>query len=280
MSTLEQLSSVARELLPPPAVEPWISVLRPGIQLTPAADGDLVVGRFGGDPLMPPDAEWPTSPYTPLNLLLTLDLARFPGTGLGLPTDGLLTFFAASCGEMAGAVRYYPPESRPVKRETPEHANEFPFTRLDLTAVEHWTVPDPQHPYLSHIGNLVYEFEDENSPPEGTPEYDEYLNSESAMDRDEYFDATTPDAPSHLIGGYGRDVQYSADYAPTAEPVPVPTRDGPVDDTELPILLAQIDSDRRADIQWGDFGTALWTISREDMAARRFHNATHHWNCH
>lgn len=280
MTTPDQLIAIARELLPPPAVEPWISVLRPGVQLKPASEGDPIVGRFGGDPLMPEDAPWPTVPYAPLSHLLTLDLARFPGSGLELPFDGYLTFFAAANGEMAGAVRYYPPESKPVPRETPADANEFPFKQVELTAVEHWTVPDPKHSYLDHVANLIYTFEDDNCPPEGTPEYEEFMNTPTVFENEKYLDATTPASPSHLIGGYGRDVQYSADYAPTADPVPVPTADGPFEDTELPILLAQIDSDNEADIQWGDFGTAMWKISREDLAAHRFENATFHWNCY
>lgn len=280
MTTRDQLIAAAHKFLPPSAVEPWISLLRPGIQLKPASGDDPVVAHFGGDPLMHPDEPWPEVPYAVLSHLLTIDLARFPGAGLDLPTAGLLTFFAVSSGEMAGAVRYYPSTAELVVCQGPEEAREFPFERVALTAVERWTVPDPNHPYLRHVQDLIDIHEEENWPEEGTPEYDVFMDTPPVFENEEYLDATTPSSPSHLIGGYGRDVQYSADFAPTAKPVAVPTENGLVEDTELRVLLAQIDSDRTGDIQWGDFGTALWTISREDLAARRFENAEHFWNCH
>lgn len=280
MTTRDQLIAVAHEHLPPPAIDPWVSLLRPGLQLKPATGTQPIVGHFGGAARMPESEPWPPSDFH-LDHLLTLDLAALPDNGLDLPTDGHLVFFAATNGEMAAALRYYPAATVLSPRPAPDVDDSIPVEHIPLTAVECWTVPDPHHPYLAHIADLIDEHEWANAPAEGTVEYDDFLNTETPLDRDAYRNATVPpDSSVHLIGGYGRDIQYSADYAPTAQPVPVPTVDGAVADTELPILLAQIDSDSIAGIRWGDFGTALWTIDRADLAQRRFDKAMFHWNCH
>lgn len=44
-------------------------------------------------------------------------------------------------------------------------------------------------------------------------------------------------------------------------------------------LLAQIDSDREADLRWGDVGTPYWLIHPEDLAARDFGAARFTWQC-
>jgi uncharacterized protein YwqG len=45
------------------------------------------------------------------------------------------------------------------------------------------------------------------------------------------------------------------------------------------VLLAQIDSDARTGMGWGDGGRLYWLIGRDDLAAGRFDKATFTWQC-
>lgn len=46
------------------------------------------------------------------------------------------------------------------------------------------------------------------------------------------------------------------------------------------VLLAQLDSDRAANMMWGDVGRLYWMIRPEDLAALRFDQAMFTWQCH
>jgi uncharacterized protein YwqG len=43
------------------------------------------------------------------------------------------------------------------------------------------------------------------------------------------------------------------------------------------VLLAQIDSDSRSGMAWGDTGRLYWLIRSEDLAAGRFEKSTFTW---
>jgi hypothetical protein len=45
------------------------------------------------------------------------------------------------------------------------------------------------------------------------------------------------------------------------------------------VLLAQIDSDARTSMGWGDAGRLYWLIGRDDLAAGRFDKAAFTWQC-
>ena len=45
------------------------------------------------------------------------------------------------------------------------------------------------------------------------------------------------------------------------------------------VLLAQIDSDARTGMGWGDAGRLYWLIRRDDLAAGRFDRAAFTWQC-
>lgn len=75
-----------------------VAAARPGIRLVvdPNLDHEVVgASRLGGDPDLPPRAEWPRKDGAPLSFIGQLDLAevaRHDDEGL-LPRDGLLSFF-------------------------------------------------------------------------------------------------------------------------------------------------------------------------------------------
>jgi hypothetical protein len=268
-----RLEDIARRHLPPEMAEQWISLLRPGIRLSHAGEGDPVVGHLGGDPPLSPDEPWPEVDGRPLNHLLTLELAVLPRIDLDLPERGRLSFYCEGSSGESGLVRYQSEETTPPPRPTPAEISSHALTHVDVTAALFATAPDGGHSYLNHLV--------EDEPAEGTPEYEAYLEREEPIEaygfRDEVASA---EIPTHLIGGYGMDVQYTADYAPVSTPMTVPGPEGPIVDTELPVMLAQIDTDHAAGIGWGDMGTSLWVIDRADLAARRFDAVRFHWNCH
>lgn len=78
--------------------------------------------------------------------------------------------------------------------------------------------------------------------------------------------------PVHRIGGFGEGVQYEPEYAPDMAPLLAR-------ETELPVLLAQIDTDYEARIGWGDVGNSHWVIGRDALAARRFEEVELYWSC-
>ena len=44
-------------------------------------------------------------------------------------------------------------------------------------------------------------------------------------------------------------------------------------------LLAQVDTDDRAGMMWGDCGTVYWLSQREDLTCGRFTNTSFTWQC-
>lgn len=257
----DNLVDIGRSLLPAPIADRWLSLLRPGIRLKHATEADPVVGWLGGDPALPPEEPWPTDETgAPLHHLMSLDLAILLRIDFDLPAEGLLEFFCDGPSGSRGRVRYFPSASAPVPRAAPAGIGR-PFTRVDLTSVIELTSPDYDHSYLHAI------------------EADLGDDDIGVLDNDAFWELVdkTP-IPSHRVGGYGRDIQYAADYSPSSTPVEVPGPDGPRADTTLPLLLAQIDTDDAAGIGWGDVGTSLWTITREDLAARRFDDVGFGWS--
>lgn len=263
-TTTAEFAAIARRFMSEPQAAYWLSLLRPSIRLLHADPGDDVVGFIAGDPLGEPGEPWPTASHgEPLTHAMSLDLAALPKIGLGLPTSGLLQFFYFAAEQSDGLVRYRP--STVGLRAQAEPAD-FRFAAIPLTATIETTAPHGyDHPYVAWLRNAT----DDEDPPIYT---------------DAWAAAVGEAIPAryHLLGGYGIDVQYSADFAPSATPVPV--RDGATGDldpeTALPVLLAQIDTDLDAGIGWGDSGISHWTLSRADLAARRFDRIELSWSCY
>lgn len=60
MTSQIDLAAAAREHLPVDVADVWLSLLRPGIRLVAADDGDgPLVGHLGGEPELPDDLAWP-----------------------------------------------------------------------------------------------------------------------------------------------------------------------------------------------------------------------------
>lgn len=233
----------------------WAALAQPSIRLRHAGDGDPVVGHLAGSPRLPDRMPWPGADAgVPMTLLLTLDLAALPRTGLDLPDAGRLLFFSDGSGSGAGAVRYVPAGTGASPRPTPAGlgANAGPVA---VTAAVETTVPAENHPYLSGV-------------PHG------YFDAVAGFDAAD----SAIEVPTHRIGGYGDAVQYEADFAPSSRIPPLPG-DPDGDALDRPIMLAQIDTDYDAQIGWGDLGNSHWVIERGDLAARRFDRTDMFWSC-
>ncbi|MGK4579945.1 YwqG family protein [Kitasatospora sp. HPMI-4] len=275
-----ELTAVAHRHLPADIAEKWTALLRPCARLSTAPAGVVgpVVGRLGGEPELPPGAEWPLwEGNGPLSFVASIDCAALP-TGrldIPMPSDGTLLFFyfdgqlddgdalvlAGDRDSWAGArVVYVPAGVETVTRPTPEGLDPYPEVRLTarLTGSE----PGPWHPTVASAFG---------------PDVEDDL-------RDNFTDAVglTWDGPEHRIGGHPMSVQNPVEYE-----VAHAVLDGQAgwDTPELQaeaerwVLLAQIDSDSTAEMMWGDMGALYWLIRPADLAAKRFDRAVFTWQC-
>jgi Domain of unknown function (DUF1963) len=89
-------------------------------------------------------------------------------------------------------------------------------------------------------------------------------------------------SPHHRIGGYALPLQGPVE--PEGAQVLHPGKDeqdqaARQDVASQLVLLAQIDSDARTGMGWGDAGRLYWLLRRDDLEAGRFERATFTWQC-
>ncbi|WP_078969973.1 YwqG family protein [Streptomyces natalensis] len=279
------LRTLALRHLSPDAAERWLGLLRPGVRLAVAEDSDTVVGRLGGLPTLPADADWPTwEGHGPLSFIASIACAALPSDALDipLPDEGTLLFFyfdgqlddgdalvlAEDRDSWAGArVLYVPAGADTSQRAAPRVLEPYPV--VPLTARVTMTAAEPWHPQIR----------DAFAP--GAPlgqRYDHPVCAQEFLDALWEFDGTV----GHRIGGHPRPVQN-----PVEVEIAAAVLDGevPWDDPRLSdeaggwVLLAQFDSEHAADMMWGDCGALYWLIRPQDLAERRFERAVFTWQC-
>ncbi|KAA6213664.1 DUF1963 domain-containing protein [Streptomyces albofaciens JCM 4342] len=268
--TMSPPARLAAGLMPADAAERWTALLRPAVRLTRPDDrrGPLAgppVGYLGGRPELPDDVPWPVwEGNGPLTFVASLSLSALAGADLDipLPEDGTLLFFVSygpGQGDgvpglgpegQRGARVVYVPEGTPVAERRVPGGLEEPYPRVPLSAEPEMTWPDREEFWL---GDLVGA-----SPGDELPEW-----------ADAFDDALTDLMPEvwHRVGGYPIPIQGGLDCDFLGE-------DEDLDDW---VLLAQIDSDHRARMDWVHQGTLYWLISRADLAARNFAGARFTW---
>ncbi|WP_241825639.1 YwqG family protein [Micromonospora sp. CB01531] len=285
MTSQIDLAAAAREHLPADVADTWLSLLRPGIRLVPADDGDgPPVGYLGGEPELPDDLAWPVwEGHGPLSFIASVDCAVLPGvaTELGLPVDGRLLFFyfngqyddgkamvfASDPESQAGARVVYVPSGRAcTERATPEGIEPYKQVWLASRAVS--TAPSYDHPVLHDA------FGDG---------FSQVAKPEHPLRRREFCAAIScGEGPLHQLGGYACPVQGDVEYevAQAALGGSVDWRDQALaSEAGRWLLLAQFDSDSNANMMWGDVGMLYWLIRPDDLAARRFDRAMFTWQC-
>jgi uncharacterized protein YwqG len=280
------LALLARRHLPSAVADRWAALMRPGLHLRPAQSSEPSVGRLGGLPELPNDLAWPCWEDRPLDFVAAIDCGKLPSylLDIALPGSGSLLFFhrhprwddfdlvveTSAPETQAGAQVVYVPAGL-ATAERPVPAGAEPFGRVRLTADVVATGPDWEHPALAAA---VRELSDEDRAFMADP-----MNSDPfRMAMGEH--AT---GPQHRIGGYADPVQGSVevDVARVRLGGRVSYDDPALhEEAQRWILLAQIDTDKRAGMTWGDCGALYWLIRPDDLAARRFEATCFTWQCY
>jgi uncharacterized protein YwqG len=276
------LVRLARQQLPPVVAERWAGLLRPSFHLRAAGDDDAIVGQLGGVPVLPEGLAWPRwEGRGALAFIAEIDCGQLPSYALSLPRTGTLSFFGwdeqlggvmprPGTPEARGAARVvYIPAGTPVSERDPP-AGIAPYDLVELT------------------GELFT-----TGPTWGSPAFREAIadlgDHQALMDDWSSGDAfgqglwdLSPESPDHRLGGHAKPIQDAVEFE-----VAQAQFHGQVSYEDPALLkealrwnlLAQFDSDDRAGMMWGDCGTLYWLIRPDDLAARRFEEASFTWQC-
>lgn len=282
------LAEAGRQYFSAADAETWIGLLRPAFHLRALEPGEAPVGQLGGDPALPADAEWPVwDGHGPLCFVASVDCAQIPTQYLDipLPESGTLHFFYFDgLGDSTVAyddpdsvrngtrVLYVPADATTAPRPAPDGVD--PFPRLDLGGELITTIPDNEN------AKLIAAYGDPNDPvaycdyPTTDPNGTGFWDALTAFRRDH--------SPHHRIGGYALPLQGQVE--PEGAQVFHPADDAEDENARAEtaaqlVLLAQIDSDARSGMGWGDGGRLYWLIRHDDLAAGRFDQATFTWQC-
>lgn len=288
-----RLVSVAYRYLPPVVAERWIALIRPAVRLKTCRRGEKRVGQLGGLPCLPEDVVWPVwEGEGSLNFVASIDCGRLPAYGLdiGLPECGTLLFFYFDSDDgifdpeypprtvgvwdpesLIGARVIFTPAGTPAhERATP--ADIQPYDFVPLTAKPILTGPDWSHP--------AFRLACQDLPDADRAFLDDHANGDafvSALRR-------LAPKPWHRVGGHALPVQDAVELEVARAQLGRTVFDGGTwqalqEEGRRWTLLAQIDSDREADMRWGDVGTLYWLIRPEDLATKNFPASLFTWQC-
>jgi uncharacterized protein YwqG len=236
----------------------WVKLFRPAAGLALTTNPRRMALLLGGEPVMPPDMEWPVfEGHGPLTFVASVDCSLLPELDIPMPAGGLLLFFHFDGRdepwqsanrwrpEVRGAARVvYVPPGEPIE-ERPHPEGLFPYQEVGYAAKPIASAPGRGHfameslaDYELALGDVVYK---------------------------------STKAPRHQIGGFGNPVQDAPEVEAAAAVLGSWNAPGLRAEAAEWTMLVQIDSDR--DMMWADAGRLYWLIRREDLAARRFEAA-------
>jgi len=141
--------------LPGEAVDWWLQLARPRLELTRAGDGP-VVGRFGGRPALPVGVEWPRK----MACLATVDLAAIPAGShdLNLPARGHLVFFAEPEIVPDDCTVIYVPAGVPVLEQSrPDDAHPRVYESFPLHSRPGWSMPRERWQSTFDLGDSIHD---------------------------------------------------------------------------------------------------------------------------
>jgi Domain of unknown function (DUF1963) len=290
------LAEAGRRYFSAADAETWAGLLRPGFHLrglAPDESAASVAAYLGGSPLLPEDFEWPTwDGHGPLSFVGAVDCSQVPVGELDIPlpvSGQLLFFYFDGLGDSSVVytdpssvvhgtrVVYLPADASVTEREAPEGVTPYPMLLLAGSVIA--TAPDNEN------AALIAAFGDPDDPaaycdyPTVDPDDSGFWSALVAYRRDQ--------RPYHCVGGYALPVQGAVE--PEGAQVVFPEQEqgaeqeseqGAAERKELTaqlVLLAQIDSDPRSGMLWGDAGRLYWLIRRDDLAAGLFEKATFTW---
>jgi len=252
----QRLRSMFGVFFGPEVIEAILALVRPALRLGP--DGAAAV-RFGGTPLLPAGAPWPTWNGRPLDFLCAVDFGELAAVLKvpGLPTEGQAALYYASAiprpwGDEPGqrdGWRLLTGDL--VEAEPPEGTVSYPSRTLRAAPL--LSLPAPQEPVLRQLENTY----------SGTLQVYEQLHAA-------WLQHTWPDdTPAHQIGGWPALVQGPLDPGGrrTSEERAPGTSSSSGDDEGAAAedwdLLLQLDSDPGLDWHWGDPGRVYVSICRD-----------------
>ena len=247
--------------------------------------GDRAAGVLGGDPRLLDSAEWPLwDDHGPLSFVAAVDCAALSAVPLdiALPSSGTLLFFYfdGQYDNYQTTVGYWDPDTSAGARTLyvgpGEHASPRaspdgiePYRRVDLTAEPVVTFPALEHPDLQAA--FMAPGEDLRTflgHPVNGAAFAEALAGRTA-------------GPRHQVGGYPDPVQGPVEWevAMAALGSRDPHDSRVAAEQARWTLLAQVDTDDRAGMMWGDCGTLYWLARHEDLSCGRFTNTSFTWQC-
>lgn len=279
------LERVAQEHLPPDVAEQWLALLRPAVALTAAEDEQPVVARFGGDPVLPADAEWPTWPgHGPLSFVGEVDLAALSSLGLDvsvpLPAHGRLLafYFDGSYDDFEGLIGPWDPSSQAGARllhlpdadgscrprQAPERVESWPERMF--TAQQTVTAPPVDHPVVSRTFR--------------GPDQDDDAWALHPVQAEAFWESLdevghgSGEEPHHQLGGWALPVQGPVELEVAEVSAPEADQE---DEARRWTLLLQVDSEEGA--QWGDWGALYWLARHDDLTAGDLSRTCFTWQC-
>lgn len=281
----ERVTEIAFQHLPPDVANRWLQLLRPAAALGHAMPGDRTAAVLGGHPQLPDSAEWPSwDGHGPLTFVAALDCAELTRVPLdiSLPRSGTLLFFyfdgqydngdATVCfwdpGTAAGArTLYVAPSESASARQCP--AGIKPYDRIDLAAEAVVTFPQLEHPDLQAAFM---------EPGQDLRAFLRHPVNDNAFTGAL---AERVAGPRHQVGGYADPVQGPVEREAAMS---VLGNRGPSDPQVAAeqarwTLLAQIDSDDRTGMMWGDCGALYWLSRHEDLADGQATKTSFTWQC-
>ena len=267
--------------------------IRPAVRLAtwPIDERNLPAGasKYGGSADLPRGTAWPSwtnrqGQLRPMIFFAQVDLAEAakaaPGP-LGLPGDGLLSFFAdyAVDGvdgilglyswEQAGVAVIHSPAGSDLQRT---RSPVPPQPSAALAMIPMWTWPE--------------------HPPDGVDLPDVEFDALDALDQ--AYQAELRQAAGqwriegrHQLGGHARFIQHAVEEEVVqaingcfdAGGFDHDRWNASKDQVKDWRLILQVDSDSGLDLMWGDVGTLYWEARRADAAAGQWHRPAFNFQC-
>lgn len=244
-------------------------------------EAQILVGRskVGGLPDLPPEFAWPVVDGFILDFVAQINLAAVKPFDAddALPPSGILYFFydrGRSLDDYKNSSRY----------------NRTLYFDGNLSVLNRRALPPNRHTYsklyttcsLKFRNELMlpyyesYETEDLLKWSSKTRNYQERENVDAYLELQSALDASYPHESDKLsrILGYGDGIQSDVRFEAEAirQSGSLSAWDGAGHEAEVleQQLLFQIDSDRNANMMWGDVGRLYFCLPKAALAARRF----------
>ena len=235
----------------------------------PSSDGDIPVGasKFGGNPDLPPDSDWPRWKDVPLSFLCQFNLSSLAKNPIAghLPDNGLLSFFYDAEQSTWG----FDPKDRGswhvalfsqhklVRNELPESLPDYSrYSPCEVTFGEDLTLPGWETLFVKSL-NLADD------------ELDAYLDT---FDDEETAGHHLFGHPQEIQGAMQLECQLASNgvYCGNAEGYKNPKVAKLQAGASDWVLLLQIDSDDNPGWMWGDCGCLYFWITKHDLAEGAF----------